>query len=241
MPNIACAPLYVHDRSVAGLQHAVNPELYRRSRALQSSMGEKQPQTRAAQKELRRSALINAAEALIRESGSTDFSMAALAVRAGFSSQTTPYNLFGTKAGVLYALLNRSADRIFELHRGRAKRANPWQNALAAADALAEAIVRDPDYYRPLYGFLFGVVDPLHRPTFIQRTTRFWAEALTGIEQEGMFVKGLTMPNLVDQFVIQAIGTVERWVQRELDGPQLGAQLRHGTCLLLLRKVPAKP
>lgn len=199
------------------------------------------PKTRVAQREARRSALLNAAEVLIRESGSTDFSMAALAARAGFSSQTTPYNLFGTKAGVLYALLNRSADRIFELHRGHAKRANVWQSPLAAADALAEAIVRDPDYYRPLYGFLFGVIDPDHRPTFIHRTTRFWAEALGGIEEEALFVKGLTLPHLVDQFVIQAIGTVERWVQHELDGPQLSAQLRHGTCLLLLAVAPEKP
>lgn len=123
-------------------------------------MGTKAPQTRAAQKEMRRSALINAAEALIRESGTTEFSMAVLATRAGFSSQTTPYNLFGTKAGVLYALLNRSADRIFELHHDHARHANAWQRALAAADALADAIVGDPDFLRPLYAFLFGVADP---------------------------------------------------------------------------------
>jgi AcrR family transcriptional regulator len=204
-------------------------------------MRKKEPQTRAAQKEHRRSALLNAAEVLIRASGSTDFSMAALATRAGFSSQTTPYNLFGTKAGVLYALLNRSADRIFELHHGHAKRANAWQDVLAASDALAEAIVGDPDFYRPLYAFLFGVVDPLYRPAFIERTTRFWSEALAGLAREGVFVKGLTMHNLVGQFVIQAIGTVERWVQRELEGPQLGAQLRHGSCLLLLAVAPEKP
>lgn len=54
---------------------------------------------RERQKQARRQAILDAAEALIRETGATDFTMLAVAERA-MVSPTTLYNLFGTKAAM---------------------------------------------------------------------------------------------------------------------------------------------
>lgn len=51
--------------------------------------------------------VLNAAEALVRKTGDTDFSMLTLASKAKVSP-ATPYNLFGSKGSILYTLLNRS-------------------------------------------------------------------------------------------------------------------------------------
>lgn len=65
---------------------------------------------REASKNLRRRAILDAARALILEDKSRDFSMPALAERAGVSL-ATPYNLFGTKADILLEIVRED---IFE-------------------------------------------------------------------------------------------------------------------------------
>ncbi len=65
---------------------------------------------REANKNLRRRAILDAARALILEDKSRDFSMPALAERAGVSL-ATPYNLFGTKADILLEIVRED---IFE-------------------------------------------------------------------------------------------------------------------------------
>lgn len=65
---------------------------------------------REANKNIRRRAILDAARALILEDKSRDFSMPALAERAGVSL-ATPYNLFGTKADILLEIVRED---IFE-------------------------------------------------------------------------------------------------------------------------------
>jgi AcrR family transcriptional regulator len=102
----------------------------------------------------RRGRILDAAESLIRQTGGTDFPMLALAERAEVSP-TTPYNLFGSKAGVLYALLNRTMDQINERTQSFSS-ANP-NRARARSGRAGRGILRsrpriiaEPDLQRAL-------------------------------------------------------------------------------------------
>ena len=59
----------------------------------------------------RRARILDAAGSLIRETGGTEFTMVTVADQAEVS-HATPYNLFGSKNGLLYALLDRSLDEV---------------------------------------------------------------------------------------------------------------------------------
>ncbi|MFD2580766.1 TetR/AcrR family transcriptional regulator [Novosphingobium colocasiae] len=80
-------------------------------------------------KEERRQRILNAAENLIRESGSVSFSMRELAVHAEMSHFTS-YNLIGGKGAVLYTLLHRSIDRIMSLPSSVDPQSDPLQYIL---------------------------------------------------------------------------------------------------------------
>ncbi len=139
---------------------------------------------RQKQKELRCQAVLDAAEQLIRETGSAGFSMLKLAERAQMSSMT-PYNLFGTKGAILYALLNRSLDDIFTGGEPAMTHPDPFEQALLAATAAVDFFIADPEYYRPLYQFLLGVSEPVYRPAYMARALEFWRRAFTGLQARG--------------------------------------------------------
>lgn len=189
--------------------------------------------SREAQKENRRQVILSAAEELIRETGSTEFTINSLARRAGFSP-ATPYNLFGSKAAILYALLNRSADRMFVRIQAPDGSNDFVHKALRASEALADTIGHDPNFYRPLYAFLLGVFDAVYRPVFMARSIEYWMEALEGVVVRKLLPPNLATRDLARLMAIQAIGAIDMWVQDELNGHELVAQLRQGTCLLLL-------
>lgn len=191
-------------------------------------------------KAARREAIVNAAERLIRDSGGTDFSMLDLARQAGVSP-ATPYNLFGTKSGIFYALLNRSADRMFAVTAGAPPASSPEAGTLAAADTLAHILTSDPVFYRPLYGFLMGVPDPEWRPPFIERARAFWLSAFPAGAERPL---GLDRTLLAQLLVTQALGCIEMWVHREIEEGALACELKRSVAAVLLglrNKTDASP
>ena len=91
---------------------------------------------REANKNLRRRAILDAARALILEDKSRDFSMPALAERAGVSL-ATPYNLFGTKADILLEIVRED---IFERQSDLLDL--PSEDLCAWIEAVAETLFR---------------------------------------------------------------------------------------------------
>src|SRR5947207_5836118 len=120
----------------------------------------------------RRDRILATARKLIRQTGGTAFSMRALADRAEVSL-ATPYNLFGSKAGVLYALLNASLDRVSQAAHTFSS-ADPTERVLEVAGIAADVYARDPAFYRPLMRFLIGARDVAHRSKFIARSLERW-------------------------------------------------------------------
>lgn len=188
---------------------------------------------RAQQKERRRTSILDAAEALVRETHGTDFSMHDLAAKAGLSTATT-YNLIGTKATVLYALLNRSVDRLSVERASISERMAPVDHVDRAGRIAVDFFARDPGFYRPLMRFLLGVPDPVHRPRFMARAQDFWHAVVEGLGTKGRLEQGVEASDVARALHVLFTGALDLWVHAELDAAQFRAQVRHGTALILL-------
>jgi AcrR family transcriptional regulator len=188
---------------------------------------------------VRRQAILDAAELLVRDTGATDFPMLTLAKRAGVSP-ATPYNVFGTKASILYVLLNQSLDSIFTGFEQATKDMGPFEVVLAAADRAASFFLLDPDFYRPLYHHLVGVRDPVHRPAYMDRALEFWRSALAGLCEQGYLSGDRERDALARAIMITFVGTLDLWVQSELSSKEFHAHIVHGVSSLLFRSADAK-
>lgn len=101
--------------------------------------------TREESKAQRRHAIVNAARALMQETGQAGFSMRALAERAGVSI-ATPYNLFGSKQAVMYGVLEADLD-IYQkrLEQLNADEIDMFFEAVSVATTMYSA---EPGFYR---------------------------------------------------------------------------------------------
>ena len=179
----------------------------------------------------RRSRIVDAASVLIRETGGTEFTMVNVAGKAEVSP-ATPYNLFGSKNGVLYALLNRSLDEVFAgtLHFASP---SPVEHAVEAGDIAAQIFARDPVFYRPLFLVLLGVRDEVHRPRFMERSLEFWTRSLDAMAEGGM-LDGTERDDLARALLIHFAGVLELWIHGDLDEAGFRAQVSYGISLHVL-------
>ena len=150
----------------------------------------------------RRQALLEAARALIRENESTGFAMRALAQRAGVG-EVTPYNLFGSKRGVLEAILSEELDRYEE---GFARMAAP-----DAFDALYEFVGvsmdmyrRDPQLYRVVLRDLMLTGDPSLRSFFSTPQRRVFVNLIEKAVAGG-FLSDIVAPHLIARTLGRAV------------------------------------
>jgi len=187
---------------------------------------------RTRQVDARRNRILDAAALLIRHTGGTDFSMRSLA-EAAETSPATPYNLFTSKEGLLYALLSRSLDEI-TLQGLAFSSTDPLDRALEAAVKAADVFLLDPDFMRPLYRFLLGVVDLVHRPKFIERSLAYWRTALAAAEAEHLLSKDFDRDSLVYALMAHFMGVLDFWIHDDLDADAFRARMVYGTVLLLL-------
>src|SRR3546814_4047362 len=114
-------------------------------------------------KEERRSRILGAAEKLIRELGTVEFSMRELAARAHISHYTS-YNLIGNTGTVLYTLLHRAIDRITNLPSQADPNFDPLTYAFAMGDLAVAFYVPDQEFFMPLLRFILVVSDAQSRP-----------------------------------------------------------------------------
>ncbi len=182
----------------------------------------------------RRERILDAARALIRRSG-TDFSMKALADAAEVSL-ATPYNLFGSKGGVLYALLNDSLDRVDDaIHTSRAREPrDPVEGVLEVAGLAASVYASDSAFYRPLMQFLLGVRDLSHRPRFLARSIELWTRTVAAARSHEVLEVATNDGLLARQLMINFAGVLELWIHEELDDRGFRSQILFGSTMLLL-------
>ena len=179
----------------------------------------------------RRARILDAAERVIRETGGIEFSMRSLAASAE-TSPATPYNLFGSKEGLLYALLSRSLDEITQ--RGLAFQADDAiDQILEAADNAVDIFLDDPNFLRPLYQFLLGVIHPVYRPQFIERSLGYWRAALSRAENTGLLCDPLDIDALAHSLMAQFMGVLDFWIHEDVTDAGFRAYVTYGTALQL--------
>jgi AcrR family transcriptional regulator len=142
----------------------------------------------------RRRALLEAARAMIRENESTGFAMRALAQRAGVG-EVTPYNLFGSKRGVLEAIL---AEELEGYQEGFAKiGAGDELDALFEFLAVTMAMYRrDPQLYHVVLRDLMLTGDPSLRSFFSAPQRRFFLGLVEAAVRAG-YLSDLVAPHLI--------------------------------------------
>ncbi|HTO09410.1 MAG TPA: TetR/AcrR family transcriptional regulator [Myxococcota bacterium] len=187
---------------------------------------------REKQKAERREQILDAARRLIRATGGTEFSMRRLATEAEVGL-VTPYNLFGSKSGVLYALLNAALERLDRVVDVRSPR-KPVDTVLELADRAAEIYARDAAFYRPLMQYLLGVRDREHRPRALEHSLRLWSRTVEAAVRGGLLPQSVDQELLARQLLIGFIGVVELWIHEEFDDDEFRAQSMYGSALLVL-------
>ena len=182
-----------------------------------------------------RGEILASAEALIRRTRGTDFTMRELAERAGVAL-ATPYTLYGSKAGVLYALVTRGIDSIEALFV-RAAAPDPVSSLLTVAETSADFYARDQVLYRPLLRFLFGAYEPRYRPMLINRVMQLWDPGIDACIVGGCMLPSVRMVPLRRLLIVNFTGALQLWIQEDLDDDGFRNQVLYGMVLLLLPQV----
>jgi AcrR family transcriptional regulator len=188
---------------------------------------------REAAKEARREAIFAAAEALIRRTGSTDFSMRELADEAGLSLATA-YNLIGSKPTVLYALLNLRADALAGSGIAPKPGADLCDLMTGSARRAVRQFTRDPEFFRPLMRFLLGVPDPVHRPAFMARGLAYWRAVMQPLEDSGRLPDGVRAGDFANVAHLVFTGALDMWIHEEYSAKKFQQELDQCLALLML-------
>ncbi|MCC2657563.1 MAG: TetR family transcriptional regulator [Panacagrimonas sp.] len=182
-----------------------------------------------------RSSLLIAAEALIRKTRSTEFTMRALVDKAG-TALATPYVLMGSKGAVLYALMNKGLESIDALIE-RSSSQDPIEDLLAVLAVSCDFYANDPVLYRPLMRFLIGAEEPEHHPILFNRAMQLMDPAIDRCIRSGVLLPNVRATSLKRLLMVNFMGALEFWIQEELDAHGFKNQVLYGMVLLLIPQV----
>lgn len=187
---------------------------------------------REMQKAERKQRILSAARRLIRKEGYTRMSMRELA-REAQVSLVTPYNLFGSKANVLYALLESFFDTL-DTALDELDTQDPIDAMYSLTQFSVKEYARDPVFYRSLLSSMVTTGELLPVPRIIQRCTTLWQRGLDAGMAQGLF-QPHTRPDLVArQIQVNYRGAMELWIEGGVDIEGFETQLLYGLSLCLL-------
>ncbi len=164
-----------------------------------------------------RQRVLDAAERLLR-SGKAEFSMRDLAAEAGVSF-VTPFNQFGSKAGIMHALSGRRIDTMTSRYAAVSPPTDPARRVRLAVEVAVAVMLDEPAVNRAVMGSI-GTAGPAQADALV-RSTAYWARALEG--EPGMpgpaepFIK-----NLPRQLAFAFRGALSFWSAGELPDAELG-------------------
>jgi AcrR family transcriptional regulator len=177
----------------------------------------------------RKNHIMNVAEGLIRQTRSTNFSVRKLAAEAGVS-QATPFNIFGSKEGLLYSLLIRTLDKFMEQGLVFSKRKR-LLHFIEASQVAADILVSDSVFFRPLYQVLMGVTHEQHRPEFMSRTFSYWRTAAESIPPGKRLSSDTNLDLLAHSLMAHFTGLMEMWINYDMDDEEF---CTHVTCAAII-------
>lgn len=163
-------------------------------------------------KEARRRRIVEAARALIRETGDTGLSMRAIAARANVSL-ATPYNLFGSKRGVVMAVLEDA--REFQAKFSTLKDLSAVDRIFKALSITLAYHVQDPEFYHTLWASLLdprGGDAELRAELITPQNSQFWRGLLDEARREGAIADDVDMDLLQEALSGRFAAVMLKWV-----------------------------
>ena len=187
-------------------------------------------------KQERRERILDAAEAMIRRDRKVAFSMRELAKSADVSF-VTPFNLLGSKAGVLVALLERSMESRFAA-LAEMRDEDPIERIFVLGDGSVRVYAEDEAFARPLIRALMNAPDEAASESrLLEGATALWKQALTDGAAERLLRPGVNVDLVARQLHVQFRGGLMLWATGEIDGNGWLLQFRYGIALALLAAV----
>ena len=185
---------------------------------------------RVARKAQNRDKLIEAAFTLFSREGVEGLTMRKLAAEAGVSP-ATPYNLFGSKSGILAALFDTALDRLPE-GRNKIAELDELDRILFVVDRVAELWSEPSGLFRKLLAAM--KTEGELPPTVLDRPALEITRALQGLVKSG-WISSTPPPATLAALVARAnAGLFELWVAGRVPQDRLRAELRINLLVPLL-------
>ncbi|MFT3729388.1 MAG: TetR/AcrR family transcriptional regulator [Terricaulis sp.] len=175
----------------------------------------------------RRSRIVEAAAALVRETGFEDTAMTDIAARAGVSPATL-YNLFQTKRAIFREVFDEDLARFTDKVRA-ASASGPTDRIFVAIDIAASLYRRNPKFYRAM---AHALDTPLSRAISEPRRS-FWEKMVRGAVDAGE-LRASTQPHLLGGVLTQIIrGHFLDWAAGEIGVERLAKETGYGFAVAL--------
>lgn len=189
------------------------------------------PPREQAREELRRK-IIAGARKLLSETESAEFSMRALAAKAGVAHMT-PYNVFGSKQAVLLAVLDADmAEFARAVHERQI--ADPLAELYEVVGLCAEFWFADPVFYKTLYRELLDLKGAPHHGLPTPLRDGFWRRLTHALAERGYLQAFVAEEPLAMNFRRIALQAISVWIARDLSRREVEAELGYSTSLALL-------
>ncbi|WP_267388180.1 TetR/AcrR family transcriptional regulator [Sphingomonas sp. GC_Shp_3] len=176
-----------------------------------------------------RQRILDAAERLLR-SGEAEFSMRDLAAEAGVSF-ATPFNQFGSKAGIMHALSARRIESMAERYAAVTPPIDATGRVRLAIEVAVAVMLDEPDVNRAVMGSI-ATAGPA-RADALTRSTAFWTLAVGASEGEAA-PNRQRWRDLPIQLALAFRGALSFWSAGELPDAELApAALATANTLML--------
>ncbi len=173
----------------------------------------RQQSLRVRNSEIARNLVLDAAEILLRDSKTADFSMRALAAEAGVGF-ATPFNHFGNKNAIMQALSARLIERIAAHFRDKSPTGDAVDRVLGMGRIGVELLLEQPDVYKAVVGSL-GVVSAV--PSSVRpQSEKLWSLALGDFSGVAGEVSAIARAVLPEKLAFAFRGCLSFWIAGEL-------------------------
>jgi AcrR family transcriptional regulator len=186
--------------------------------------------SREESKEQRRRTIVRAARTLMQETGQAGFSMRGLADKAGVSI-ATPYNLFGSKQAVMFAVLDADLEQYQEqLERLRADEIDVFFKAVSLATALYSA---EPGFYRAVLFAAYNDGGTGFRAMFSGPRHAMWRQLVNNAREAGMLIDEVEPNSFAVNLGHIFFSCIIEWVNGLLSLQEMEARTHYGFAVAL--------
>ncbi|MEM7016970.1 MAG: TetR/AcrR family transcriptional regulator [Pseudomonadota bacterium] len=176
-----------------------------------------------------RQRILDSATVLIRERESIEFSMRELASHAEVSP-ATPFNHFGSKLGILSALVTQSLQHIqntASVNHG----AEPVEQLFGNLQRVTAYYAGDAKLYRPLFKAIIGEMSP--KTDSLELALSMLHESLSKAKALGTIKSEVNIDLLAEQIESFWLGTLVFWIGGIVDGECWQQRVEQGLASML--------